>query len=583
MTNFKFQSAGWRIKILKTLCLLVLLAGFFIPKLAQADELAEIEKQIAELSRARQMSEEATQPLESELNRLETKINNIKASISKAKQNIINLESNIEKREQDFDEKYIKLAQSVESYYKHLRQPSAVYTLFSAEKTGEMARDLAYQQSVADNDKKIIQEISQEIIRLETDKKQVEADKAYLAELQKKVDKEAAFFRKEIAGAKAYQAELSEKIAELSARQKEILNARAGTFTSSVGDVPTSNIACSGPPGSPSYCDPGGGDWFAAFSFGAWTHRKGMSQYGAKGRAESGQNYQDILEAYYGKRPVDKDTGGTISVSGYGDLEFDGYYLYGIAEMPSSWHKEALKAQAVAARTYAYRYKTENRPICTTQACQVFNNGKAASPPEAWRQAVNETKGEVLEDVITYYSSTAGGYLTYPRGVWDTTDGQGGVGFASRAWGSIAGSPWFYSSWFTQNYTASSAKCSRSHPWLSSEEMADILNAWVVLDHQGGDERILPETINQCPIGGNSGNPYSKDELRNRAASFGQSFRNVSGVSVSYSNNGSTSSLSFSANSGSVSISGADFKQAFNLRAPGYIAIRSPLFNVEKK
>jgi len=72
---------------------------------------------------------------------------------------------------------------------------------------------------------------------------------------------------------------------------------------------------------------------------------------------------------------------------------FEGRYLMGIAEMPSSWHKEALKAQAVAARTYAYRYKESGQAICTTQACQVFSQSKADSSPADWRQAVEETRG----------------------------------------------------------------------------------------------------------------------------------------------------------------------------------------------
>ena len=102
-------------------------------------------------------------------------------------------------------------------------------------------------------------------------------------------------------------------------------------------------------------------------------------------------------------------------------------------------------------------------------------------------------------------------------------------------------------------------------------------------NNQESDDRVLPVTINSCPIGGATGNPYSIDELRNKAEGLGGAFTSVSSVSVVYSNGGETSSLSFGTNRGSVTISGSEFKQAFNLRAPGYIAIRSPLFNVVKK
>src|SRR5438445_206091 len=59
-------------------------------------------------------------------------------------------------------------------------------------------------------------------------------------------------------------------------------------------------------------------------------------------------------------------------------LKLHGEYLWGIAEVPSSWPAEALKAQAVAARTYALRrYQAGQRPECRchvydTTADQVF-------------------------------------------------------------------------------------------------------------------------------------------------------------------------------------------------------------------
>ena len=60
-------------------------------------------------------------------------------------------------------------------------------------------------------------------------------------------------------------------------------------------------------------------------------------------------------------------------------------------------------------------------------------------------------------------------------------------------------------------------------------------------------------------------------------------FSSVSGVEVTYSDNGVTSNVRLETNKGSVSVSGAEFKKAFNLRAPGSIAIKSGLFNIEKK
>ncbi|MBP7832637.1 MAG: hypothetical protein KA035_02600 [Candidatus Levybacteria bacterium] len=300
-----------------------------------------------------------------------------------------------------------------------------------------------------------------------------------------------------------------------------------------------------------------------------------MSQYGARGRAQSGQDYKTILKAYFGKEPVSKDTGGNIKVAGFGEMDFEGKYLLGIAEMPSSWHPEALKAQAVAARTYAIRYKNEGKEICTTEACQVYNDGKANSSPQAWKDAVEATRGQVLEDVVTYYASTHGGYAS-PIG-WDTTDGGGGSNFVDKAYDKVGGSPWLYKAWYTKGYSVSSDKCGRSNPWLSPEEMADIVNAAIALKTSGIDTgRITPITTS-CWGGGS---PYSMEELRNLVSGNG-GISQATSVTVTQ-GNGSTNSV----NINGVTLSGDEFKRAFNLRAPGFLSIPQSgfaFFNVVRK
>lgn len=567
---------------------LILMGGFWLPSVtaatcdsADCGSVDECQRKQNECNEIQNIYESANNKNKEQLEGLQKRLAELKQSLVRAGKELMGVEEEIKGEEEDLAYQQKLFNSRVRDEYKKSRQFSLLLTLLAADNAAQLTRQLSYRQAAAGEDKKIINEISGALTTLKENQEKLVKNKAWLAKTQKEVDAAAVFLDKEVAKAEAYLGVIEGKIAQLSAKQKALLEARSGTFTTSVGEVPISNFPCAGPPGAPNYCDPGGGTWFATFSFGAWTHRKGMSQYGAKGRAEAGQSANEILQAYYGRQPAGKDTGGTISVSGVGNIDFENNYLMGIAEMPSSWHAEALKAQAIAARSYAYRYKAEGKAICTTQACQVFSSSKAANPPAAWRAAVEATRGQVIEGVTTFYSSTSGGYLTTSG--WDTTDGQGGAGFASRAWESKAGSPWFYASWYTQSYSSGSAACGRSHPWLNSEEMADILNAWLVLEREGNDERILPETINQCSVGGTTGNPYNKEELRQKAAGFDGGYSAVTGVSVVYSQNGETASLTFQTNRGPVEVSGSKFKQAFNLRAPGYIAIRSPLFNVEQK
>ena len=65
-------------------------------------------------------------------------------------------------------------------------------------------------------------------------------------------------------------------------------------------------------------------------------------------------------------------------------------YVAGVAEMPSRWPSAALRAQAVAARTYAWYVAAtgvyDDYDICATTACQVYRGGRGrarrrACPP----------------------------------------------------------------------------------------------------------------------------------------------------------------------------------------------------------
>lgn len=96
------------------------------------------------------------------------------------------------------------------------------------------------------------------------------------------------------------------------------------------------------------------------------------------------------------------------------------HYVEGLDEVPVDWPMEALKAQAVAARTYAwYVIFNQNHPgydICATVACQVFHGRKPVEEPQGdrWVQAVAETEGQVLtydgEPILARYFSTSGGH-----------------------------------------------------------------------------------------------------------------------------------------------------------------------------
>ena len=531
--------------------------------------LGGIERCLSDIQKAYDSSVKATKPLESQLNSMQTQIEGIKDRVVAIEEDLALKEKNINDGYKNLARKETVLRSTIRDFYIRNYNSSPLLIFLSLPSYSHIMQVLAYQKAATDQDKLIITNIALTINDLETKKNNLEGEQTRLTAVKIDLDNKSAELDKIISGAKAYQGVLSGQIAQLTARQQEILSAKSGTFTTSVGDVPLADD----PNASPNY-NPGFSPAFAAFSFGAFTHRNGMSQYGAKGRAEAGQSAEQILSFYYPGATLNKSYSvpSSINVLGFGTRSFEDEYMKRIYEMPNSFPKEALKAQAVAARSYAIR---QNGSICPTESCQVY---KDANKGGAWEEAVSETRGWVLEGgPNAQYSSTTGGFSN--NSGWDTTSGTKDS-WTQGAYEKMGASPWFYKGWYTQSYSISSANCGHSHPWLNLEEMSDILNAYLIQNKSGVDNgRITPITTSCW-----GGNPYSINEIKDYAESKGGGAVNsINSISVVYSNEGKTATVTFNTNRGEISIGGSDFKQIFNLRAPGYISIKSPLYNIERK
>ncbi|MFN8051764.1 MAG: SpoIID/LytB domain-containing protein [Acidimicrobiales bacterium] len=263
---------------------------------------------------------------------------------------------------------------------------------------------------------------------------------------------------------------------------------------------------------------------------GGWGHGVGMSQYGAKGRADAGQSTTQILNAYYAGAAIEArslagpkvklgdatttevaasggaiygtaeggapvllaapgqrlsirmfgsaiivqrvspdlgpigvlaasgryyltwDAGNSLSISATGrgyaygriklvdnstsfSMVLEGetmqQYLYGLGEMPASWHSEALRAQAIAGRSFAayrlahpqgtefdmYASVSDQAYVGTTQAAGTFGAN--------WVGAVDTTDAQVLTSggqvIQAFYSSSNGGYTERSDYVFSAT------------------------------------------------------------------------------------------------------------------------------------------------------------------
>jgi SpoIID/LytB domain protein len=114
-------------------------------------------------------------------------------------------------------------------------------------------------------------------------------------------------------------------------------------------------------------------------------------------------------------------------------------YLYGIQEIPNNWHTEVLRAQAVAARTYAVersrgRSTADGLPTSARQA-ECWCHLRATSADQyytgwagenaAWRAAVASTSRSVVTHphsngraIPTFYASSTGGRTENNEDIW---------------------------------------------------------------------------------------------------------------------------------------------------------------------
>jgi stage II sporulation protein D len=124
--------------------------------------------------------------------------------------------------------------------------------------------------------------------------------------------------------------------------------------------------------------------------------------------------------AYRGALVI-RSRGGRMSAVNHVSLE---RYLAGVVawEMPHDWHPEALRAQAVVARSYALATLTPRKifDVFDDQRSQVYGGVRAETP--STNRAVGATSGRVLfhgdRIAVTFYHSTSGGRTAAVRDVW---------------------------------------------------------------------------------------------------------------------------------------------------------------------
>lgn len=120
------------------------------------------------------------------------------------------------------------------------------------------------------------------------------------------------------------------------------------------------------------------------------------------------------------------------------EVKLENYLCHVVsAEMPADYQLEALKSQAIVARTYTmYKIKNkkhENADICDNSACcqawvskeerlTRWEESKRESNWQKIEQSVNETKGNIItyqnEPINAFFHANSGGKTEIPVNVW---------------------------------------------------------------------------------------------------------------------------------------------------------------------
>ncbi len=594
-----------RFPFILTGVIVLLIALIFVPR-TFGDSLSDLDKQLDQTQSELQKAKEQKDSNQKALNQLkalkaqyENSLASMQQSYQSTKQQVAATQESIEQKQAELEKVANQINETealintrLELMHKTIKQmymqqaPGWLSHIFAAQTLKDLAKNLVYKRAITYSIKKDADNLGEQLQTIEDIRKvlakikdELTIQKQELVDRQNSLQGQIAQTNNNLSAAQAQVEningtlmELDKTINKLTQKQRDILarKAAAALASTSVGDIEIDKAAIEKDP-------PKDGKVYFSFWTYGYPHRVGMSQYGAFGRAIAGQTAKQILNAYYqGVKVQDWNEPKTIKLTDGRTIPFEEDYLLGIGEMPSCWGSperkgmEALKAQAIAARTYALAYTDNGKSsICTDQHCQVYVGKSKVNGVcgQYWKEAVESTRGEVItyqgEPITAWYASTAGGFTLSAMQVWGGNRpytksladfDKNGQPYEGPKY---AGSPWYHKAWGDE-------------PWLSIKQVTDLTNA-----------ALLPESYND-QIG-----ELSSTEIINTLNKLGITpITNLNAIEVLDENgqSGATTAVTrtvrvYFDNGSVVDINANRFIAVFNIKSPGTDLIPStPLF-----
>jgi stage II sporulation protein D len=225
----------------------------------------------------------------------------------------------------------------------------------------------------------------------------------------------------------------------------------------------------------------------------------GVALLGAKGKTlakfaspltvtGNGPLYVHGLGWYRGALQFRPDGAGGVETVNALDLED---YVRGVisAEMPSGWSPEALKVQAVAARTYAIT-TTVNRgafDVYSDTRSQMYRG--VAAETAATNAAVAATHGQIVTyhgaPAITYFSASTGGWTESIEDAWPGSAPQPWLKGVPDPYDNAGGNPYYH---WTYSYSMAKAQAKLGR-WVKGQ----LVGIQIITD--GPDPRMVAADV----------------------------------------------------------------------------------------
>lgn len=365
---------------------------------AQNQNLSSVQNQLSQAEKNLKNIEGSLNSVQGEIPRLEAEIKQIQAQVEVNKLLIQQSNETKKLKELEQEDRETRQVKAIKSAYQTWRSQNGIDTTIIYGTEGGMKHEV-YQAEVSGKELSSIESLIAQIEKIKDDLANLEKQNGTLEEqniqlAQRRQELIARMVALQtsrysangaVAGLRGQVAVIQSNISQLSAEQKALQDYEAWLLGQS-GNGGTNPLTA-----GQLYFTGRGRDLLQG-------HGVGLSQFGAFGAANAGWNSTQILQLYYTGVSI-VSSGGNVNVAGYGAMNVNDY-VAGQGEVPAKacgdasqaaarpdkyvvdnpgtvwdcWPEEAIKAQAIAFRTYAMHWMSyKGGQICTTAACQVYN------------------------------------------------------------------------------------------------------------------------------------------------------------------------------------------------------------------